>query len=153
MMKSYLFPQGELNKRPGMETRMDAETAIKIEKINRKIEEINQRRYGLHTTKIEDDLDRQELDEFIGTLSLTSEQKSLIDGFSQANSRTVRNQGAFYYGMVIVSVFIEAYLGYAIIGLVMRPGLDAVNAVLLYLMIAVFIINAFYILRFLRILR
>lgn len=136
-----------------METRMDQETALKIEKINRKIEEINQRRYGLHTTKIEDDLDREELNDYIGTLNLTSEQKSLIEGFNQNNVRTIQNQSAFYYGMMIISVFIEAYLGYAIIDMVMQPGLDMLNTVFLYLMIAVFIINAFYVLKFLRILK
>lgn len=132
---------------------MDQETALKIEKINRKIEEINQRRYGLHTTKIEDDLDREELNDYIGTLNLTSEQKSLIEGFNQNNVRTIQNQSAFYYGMMIISVFIEAYLGYAIIDMVMQPGLDMLNTVFLYLMIAVFIINAFYVLKFLRILK
>ncbi len=136
-----------------METRMDQDTALKIEKINRKIEEINQRRFGLHTTKIEDDLDRQELNDYIGTLNLTNEQRSLIDGFSQTNARTIQNQSLFYYGMMMISVFIEAYLGYAIIDLVLQPSLDMFNTLYLYLMIAVFIINAFYVLKFLRILK
>ncbi len=136
-----------------METRMDNDTALKIEKINRKIEEINQRRYGLRTTRIEDDLDRQELDDYIGTLNLTSEQKSLIEGFNRNNARMVQNQSAFYYGMMIISVFIEAYLGYAIVDLVLQPSLDMFNTLYLYLMIAVFIINAFYVLKFLRILK
>lgn len=136
-----------------METRMDNDTSLKIEKINRKIEEINQRRYGLRTTKIEDELDKQELDDYIGTLNLTSEQRSLIEGFNRNNARMVQNQSAFYYGMMIISVFIEAYLGYAIIDLIMKPGLDMLNTLFLYLMIAVFIINAFYVLRFLRILK
>ena len=136
-----------------METCMDQDTALKIEKINHKIEEINQRRYGLHTTKVEDELDRQELDDYIDDLHLTNEQKNLIEGFNRNNTRTVQNQSVFYYGMMIISVFIEAYLGYTIIDLVMQPSLDMFNTVYLYLMVAVFIINAFYILRFLRIMR
>jgi hypothetical protein len=140
-----------------METRLDADTTIKIELINKKIEEINQRRYGLRTTKIEDELDRQELDEYIGTLHLTSEQRNLIDGFNKGNVRSVQNQNAFYYGMMIISVFIEAYLGYAIIDLLLKPGPetgpDIFNTLYLFLMIAVFIINAFYVLKFMRILK
>ncbi|HTY89841.1 MAG TPA: hypothetical protein VMC84_01565 [Methanocella sp.] len=132
---------------------MDQDTANKIEKINRKIEEINQRRAGLHMTKIEDDLDRQELNDYIDTLNLTTEQKSLIDSYSQTSVRTLQNQSAFYYSMMIVSVFIEAYLGYAIIDMIMQPGLDMLNTAFLYMMIAVFIINAFYVLRFMRIMK
>ncbi|BAI61092.1 conserved hypothetical protein [Methanocella paludicola SANAE] len=136
-----------------METRVDNDTALKIEKINRKIEEINQRRNGLHTTKIEDDLDRQELDEYINTLNLTSEQKSMIQGYQNTNARMVKNQSVFYYGMMIISVFTEAYLGYAIISMILTPNLDMFNTIFLYMMIAVFIINAVYVLRFLRILK
>ncbi len=138
-----------------METRLDIDTANKIELINKKIEEINQRRYGLRTTKIEDELDRQELDDYISTLHLTSEQKSLIDGFNRNNMRSSQNQNVFYYGMMIISVFIEAYLGYAIADLLLRPPAtpDILSTLYLYLMIAVFIINAFYVLKFMRILR
>jgi hypothetical protein len=137
-----------------METRLDIDTTTKIELINKKIEEINQRRYGLRTTRIEDELDRQELDEYINTLNLTSEQRSLIDGFNKSNVRSVQNKNAFYYGMMIISVFIEAYLGYAIVDLLLGPGQsDVFNTLYLYLMIAVFIINAFYVLKFMRILK
>jgi len=136
-----------------METRVDNDTAQKIEKINRKIEEINQRRSGLHTTKVEDDLDRQELEDYISTLNLTSEQKSMIESYQHSNVRMVQNQSAFFYGMMIISVFTEAYLGYAIISMILTPGLDLFNTVFLYMMIAVFIINGVYVMRFLRILK
>jgi hypothetical protein len=105
-----------------METRLDVDTTRKIELINKKIEEINQRRYGLRTTKIEDELDRQELDEYINTLNLTSEQRSLIESFNRNNARTVQNQNTFNYGMMILSVFIEAYLAYAIIDMLLSPS-------------------------------
>ncbi len=136
-----------------METAFDPDTAKKIEMINKKIDEINQRRFGLRTTTIEDDLDRQELDDYIGTLNLTSEQKQLIDGFNRTNAKTVQNQSFFYYGMMIISVFIEAYLGYVIMDLVMQPDLDLFNNLYLFFVIGVFALNGFYILKFLRILR
>ncbi len=134
-----------------METHIDPETTRKVEMINKKIDEINQRRYGLRTTKIEDDLDRQELDDYIGTLNLTSEQEQLLEKFNRSNQRMVQNQSALYYGMMIISVFIEAYLGYIIADLLLRPGpLDMINTLYLYLMIAIFVINGFYVLKFLR---
>lgn len=136
-----------------METHVDNDTALKIDKINKKIEEINQRRNGLHMTKIEDELDQQELDEYINTLNLTSEQKSMVDGYQNSNARMVKNRSAFFYGMIIISVFTEAYLGYAIISMILTPGLDLFNTIFLYMMIAVFIINGVYVLRFLRILK
>jgi hypothetical protein len=136
-----------------METHVDNDTALKIDKINKKIEEINQRRNGLHMTKIEDELDQQELNEYINTLNLTSEQKSMIDGYQNSNARMVKNRSAFFYGMIIISVFTEAYLGYAIISMILTPGLDLFNTIFLYMMIAVFIINGVYVLRFLRILK
>jgi hypothetical protein len=132
-----------------METHLDPDTARKIELINKKIDEINQRRYGLKTTRIEDELDRQELEEYIETLNLTGEQKKLIESFSRNNEQALRKYSAFYYGTMMITVFIEAYLGYAIIDLLMRPGLDLLNTIYLYLMATVFIVNAFYILRFL----
>jgi hypothetical protein len=138
-----------------METRLDVDTTRKIELINKKIEEINQRRYGLRTTKIEDELDRQELDEYINTLNLTSEQRSLIESFNRNNARTVQNQNTFNYGMMILSVFIEAYLAYAIIDMLLSPSPnnDLFSTLYLFLMIAVFTFNAFYILKFMRILK
>ncbi len=139
-----------------MDTRLDIDTTNKIELINKKIEEINQRRCGLRTTKIEDELDRQELDEYIGTLNLTNEQKSLIDGFNKSNMRSVQNQNTFYYGMMIIRLFIEAYRGSAIVDTLMNPsalGTDILSTLYLYLMIAVFVINAFYVLKFMRILK
>lgn len=140
-----------------MAANLGAEMATKIELINKKIEEINQRRYGLKMTRVEDELDKQELDEYIGSLHLTSEQKSLIDGFSKENGHAVQNQNIVYYGMMIVSVFIEAYLGYAIAELLLTPaastGNNLFDTLYLYLMIAVFIINGFYVLKYMRILK
>jgi hypothetical protein len=142
-----------------MESNIDADTTRKLEMINKKVDEINQRRFGLRTTRIEDELDRQELDEYIGTLNLTNEQKNLLDGFNRDNQKAVQNRNAFYYGMMIISVFIEAYLGYAIADILMTPGAavtgmdNVLNTLYLFLMIGVFIVNAFYILKFLRIAR
>jgi len=135
-----------------METRVDTDTTQKVELINRKIDEINQRRLGLRTTKIEDELDKQELDEYIKSLKLTTDQKKLIEGYSKTNERAMRG-GSAYYFMMLFSVFLETYFAYAIIQLIQMPSLDVINTIMLYLMVVVFIINAIYILKFLRIIR
>lgn len=132
----------------------------KVELINKKIDEINQRRLGLRTTRIEDDLDRQELDEYIKSLNLTPEQKKILEGYNRNNQRPVRQPG-FNSLMMLISVFIEAYIGYAIIQFYMSGSLgtsitnttDLMNSIYLYLMVIVFIVNAFYILKYLRIIR
>jgi hypothetical protein len=136
-----------------METRVDTDTTQKVELINRKIDEINQRRIGLRTTKIEDELDKQELDEYIKSLKLTADQKKLIDGYNKTNERAMKGSGSAYYFMMLFSVFIEAYFAYAIIQLIQMQTLDAINTIMLYIMVVVFIINAFYILKYLRIIR
>ncbi len=137
----------------GMETRLDTDTTNKVELINKKIDEINQRRNGLRTVKIEDDLDRQELDDYVNGLHLTAEQKKLVEGYNKTDERTVRGRVPYYHMMMFLSVFVEAYLGYAIIQLYLQPNLDIYNTIYLGLMVVVFIINAFYVLKFLRILK
>jgi len=137
-----------------METRLDSEMTQKVELINKKIEEINQRRFGLRTTRIEDELDRQELDEYIKSLNLTAEQKNILDGYNKNYKRSTQQQGSFNSVMMLISIFIEVYIGYAIIQFLLDPtNTGIMNTVYLYLMVIVFMINAFYILRFLRIIR
>ncbi len=136
-----------------METRLDTDTTNKVELINKKIDEINQRRNGLRTVKIEDELDRQELDNYVEGLHLTPEQKQLVEGYNKTNERSVQGRGGYYHMMMFLSVFVEAYLGYAIIELFLQPSLDIYNTIYLCLMGVVFIINAFYVLKFLRILK
>lgn len=137
-----------------MEANVDPDTTRKVELINHKIDEINQRRYGLRMTKIEDELDKQELDEYIKSLNLTSEQQKVIEGFNKTNQRYVQNQSSIYYVMMFISIFIEAYLTFAIYDLLMKPApLDMLQTAYLYLMVIVFILNAVYVLKYLRILR
>jgi hypothetical protein len=58
---------------------------------------------------------------------------------------------------MVISVFIEAYLGYDIADLLLNPASATCNGIFdtlyLYLMIAVFIINGYYLLRYMRILK
>jgi len=132
----------------------------KVELINKKIDEINQRRLGLRTTRIEDDLDRQELDDYIKSLNLTPDQKKILDGYNRNSQRPVQQPG-FNSLMMLISIFIEVYIGYAIIQLYESGSLgtsianttDLMNTLYLYLMVIVFIVNAYYILKYLHIIR
>lgn len=136
-----------------METQLDPETSHKLDLINHKIDEINQRRMGMHMTKIEDELDRQELDAYIQSLHLTGEQKKIIDGFSRNNDRYVQGQSSMYYVMMFISMLIEVYLGFMIYDLLIKPTLDTYNTIYLYILIAVFMINLVYLARYLKILK
>jgi antibiotic biosynthesis monooxygenase (ABM) superfamily enzyme len=108
---------------------------------------------GMHMTKIEDDLDRQELDDYIKSLHLTADQKKVIDGFSRNNDRYVKGQSSMYYVMMFISILIEVYLGFLIYDLIVKPPLDTFNTIYLYIIIAVFIVNLIYVARYLKILR
>ena len=135
-----------------MEMQLDPETTHKLEMINRKIDEINQRRMGIHMTKIEDDLDRQELDAYIQSLHLTPDQKKILDGFNQSNDRYVHGRNSMNFVMMFISMLIEVYLGFTIYDM-LKENLDFLNTILLYVIIAVFMINLIYIARYLRIIR
>jgi hypothetical protein len=136
-----------------MEVQLDPETSHKLEMINHKIDEINQRRTGIHMTKIEDDLDRQELDDFIKSLRLTADQKKILDGFSQHNNRYVQGQSSMYFVMMFISMLVEVYLGFMIYDMLFKSTLDTLNTLILYVMIAVFLVNLVYVARYMRILK
>lgn len=136
-----------------MEVQLDPETSHKLDMINHKIDEINQRRMGIHMTKIEDDLDKQELDDYIQSLHLTADQKKIIDGFSQHNDHYVQGQSSMYFVMMFISMLVEVYLGFMIYDMLFKPTLDTLNTLILYVLIAVFLVNLVYMARYLKILR
>jgi antibiotic biosynthesis monooxygenase (ABM) superfamily enzyme len=136
-----------------MAVNLDPETSHKLDMINHKIDEINQRRTGIHMTKIEDDLDRQELDDYIKSLHLTADQKKIVDGFSQHNDRYVQGQSSMYFVMMFISMLVEVYLGFMIYDQLLAPKLDTLDTLILYVLIAVFLVNLVYMARYLKILR
>ena len=69
----------------GTDGRFDADTLHKIDLINGKIDEINQRKMGIHTTRVEDELDRQELDAYIRQLKLSEKQRQIVDRYNKNN--------------------------------------------------------------------
>ena len=138
----------------GTEGRFDADTLGKIEQINRKIDEINQRKMGVHTTWAEDELDRQELNAYIDSLKLTSAQRQIVDRYNRNNDPPSPG-GSRWIGFVIVAagVFFQVYIGFEVYRLVSKGTLETLEAGYLGLLLLLFAFNAFQMLRYLRVVR
>ncbi len=94
------------------EGRFDADTLRKIDQINHKIDEINQRKIGVHTTWVEDELDRQELDAYIKTLALNDQQQQIVARYNRNNdARAGRGNSWFIFAIIALGVFLQAYIG------------------------------------------
>ncbi|MCD1295609.1 hypothetical protein CUJ83_11425 [Methanocella sp. CWC-04] len=137
----------------GMENQFDQETTKKIDLINRKIEEINQRRIGCRTTKIEDELDREELDEYIKSLRLTEEQKKIIETYNKNNEKYVSQKSLLYFIVIFVSVIVQVYLAFVIYELLLKQSLDIYESIYLFVLVVIFLFNLVQILKYLRIIR
>jgi hypothetical protein len=138
----------------GTERRFDADTLRKIEQINHKIDEINQRKIGIHTTHVEDELDRQELDSYIKNLQLTDNQRQIIDRYNH-NKDTRASSGSDWVLFVIlaVGVFLQFYIGYEVYRLVSKGALETLETVYLAFLVMFFAFNTFQMLRYLRVVR
>jgi hypothetical protein len=138
----------------GTDVQPDGDTLHKIELINRKIDEINQRKIGIHTTAMEDDLDRQELEAYIGGLKLTDEQRRLVDRCNRNKERPVRVGNEWIVFIIMTAgVFLQFYIGFEIYRLASKGSLVAFEAAYLGLLVLFFAFNAFQMLRYMRIVR
>lgn len=136
-----------------MEERYDADTVAKIELINRKVDEINQRRACLHTTQVEDELDRQELEAYIKTLNLTDKQRQIVGQFNQGDEQPLVSRNLFYFIIMAAGVLIQFYIGYEIYHLVSKGALETLETFYLAALIGFFAFNTFQLLRYLRVVR
>lgn len=127
----------------GMEAQYDQDTLHKFELINKKVEEINQRRMGVRSTKVEDDLDRAELDAYIGSLNLTDEQKQIMESVNKNYERSILGKGVLRFIVIAISVAIEAYLGFLIYQQLMIPAMQLFDVLYLVLLVAIFLFNLY----------
>lgn len=97
-------------------TRTDSK-ARKLELINRKVSEINERRRGMKITSIEDNLDRQELRNYMRFLDLEPESVSLE---SLEQERPPRNK--IFYATLFFESLIELSIVYFVASLLLRQG-------------------------------
>lgn len=138
----------------GTDGRFDADTLRKIEMINGKIDEINQRKIGIHTTWAEDELDRQELDEYIRQLKLTDQQRQIVDRCNKNNQTGgPAGNGWVLFLILAVGVFLQCYIGCEVYRLVTKGALETLETVYLAFLIAFFAFNTFQMLRYLRVVR
>ena len=91
--------------------------ARKIELVNRKVREINERRRGVKITALEDDLDRQELQNYIRLLGVEPGPIRLESRHELAVSRD-----HVFYATLLVEGLIELLAVYFIATLLLCPG-------------------------------
>jgi hypothetical protein len=134
--------------------RFDADTLHKIELINGKIDEINQRKIGIHATRVEDELDRQELDDYIRQLKLTEKQRQIVDGYNKNDEAKAPagNQWVLFI-LLGVGLFLQFYIGYEVYRLVTKGTLEALETVYLAFLIIFFAFNTFQMYRYMRAVR
>jgi hypothetical protein len=138
----------------GTDRRFDADTLKKIDLINKKIDEINQRKIGIHTTWAEDELDRQELDDYIRNLNLTDRQRQIIDKYNRNNEvRAPAGSNWMLFLIMVIGVFLQFYIGYEVYRLVSKGALEMLETVYLAFLIMFFAFNAFQMLRYLRVVK
>jgi uncharacterized membrane protein len=126
-----------------MEAQYDQDTLHKFELINKKVEEINQRRIGIRSTKVEDDLDRAELSAYIGSLNLTDEQRQIMDNINKSYERSTMGKGLIRFVVLAISVAIEAYLGFLIYEQLMMPAMQLFDVLYLVLLVGIFLFNLY----------
>jgi hypothetical protein len=138
----------------GTDGRFDADTLRKIELINRKIDEINQRKIGIHTTKVEDELDRQELDDYIRQLKLTDQQRQIVDRYNHNNDPGTSGRSDWVLYVILgVGIFLQFYIGYEVYRLVSKGALETLETVYLAFLVMFFAFNTFQMLRYMRVVR
>jgi hypothetical protein len=138
----------------GTDVQPDGDTLHKVELINKKIDEINQRKMGIHTTAVEDELDRKELEAYIGTLKLTDEQRRIVNRCNRNKEPPARVGNEWIIFIILTAgIFLQFYIGFEIYRLVSKGSLLAFEAAYLGLLVLFFVFNAFQMLRYMRIVR
>ncbi len=90
----------------------------KMELINKKVREINERRRGMKITKIEDELDRQELKSYARLMGV--EQGSVSLEPATEENYTPRNN--IFYATLALEALVELLLLYTSFSYLLKPG-------------------------------
>ena len=123
-----------------MDKKSAADTLSKqIELINNKVREINERRRGMKITYIEDDLDRQELKNYMRFMGV--EQGSISLESVEEEIRAPKNY--FYYLTLGIEVLIELVLLSITLSYLMSPTLDTMDYMMASLLMGMFVYLAY----------
>ncbi len=118
----------------------------KMELINKKVREINDRRKGLRVTRIEDDLDRQELRNYIRLMGV--EQGSISLESAEEDVRAPRDN--IFYATVAVEALIELALLYIASTYLLAPAATTVDYIMATVLLGMFCYLAYVMFRYVR---
>ncbi len=113
-------------------TGMDS-TSRKIELINKKVCEINERRRGMKITALEDELDRQELRNYIRILGVEPGSVKLE---SLTAEMTPRDR--VFYATLAVEILIELSVVYFTAATLLKPGLTTLDWATVAMLMVIF---------------
>jgi len=118
---------------------MDKKSAVeslskKMELINKKVREINERRRGMKITYVEDDLDRQELKNYVRLLGVEQGDIRL----ESAESEAYVQKDWIYYSTLAAEGLIELVLVIIAISYVLMPGATTVDYVMAAVLMGMF---------------
>ena len=116
----------------GEKTRVDS-SSIKLELINKKVKEINERRRGMKITAIEDELDRQELRNYIRIMGVEPGNVKLE---SIEDEMAPRDQ--IFYATLIVEGLIELSILFYVASILLKPELLTADWASIALLAAIF---------------
>lgn len=125
-------------------TGMDTNTR-KLELVNRKVREINELRRGMKLTPLEDDLDRQELRNYMRFLGV---EPGNIQLESLEEERAPKNK--IFYAILAVEALIEISVLYYITSLLFMPGASTTEWMMSGLLGLIFVYIAYRMFRDLR---
>lgn len=93
-----------------------------LELINKKVREINERRRGMKITSIEDELDRQELNNYMRLIGADKESISLESAHEDVSSKS-----NIFYATLFAEILIEILLVYFAVSIALRPSLTTLD--------------------------
>ena len=120
-------------------------TSRKLELINRKVREINERRRGMKLTPMEDDLDNQELRNYMRYLGVEPGTVMLESLESEAMPKN-----KIFYATLFIEALIEISVLYYIASLLLTPGASTIDWAMSGMLGIVFIYLGFRMFRDLR---
>jgi hypothetical protein len=107
--------------------------ARKLELINKKVAEINERRRGMKITSLEDELDRQELRNYMRILGVEPGNVMLESLHEEA---PVRDQ--IFYATLFVEALIELAVVYFFAATLLKPDITALDIASCAMLLAIF---------------
>jgi hypothetical protein len=114
-------------------TGMDSEVR-KIELINGKVREINERRRAMKITAVEDELDRQELHKYIRILGMEPDTISL-----ESMEKVTAPRNKIFYATLFTEGLIEVAVLYFLTSLIFTPGASETQWVMCIMLAAIFV--------------